>query len=77
MAKKKSDEGLLGENTERTVSFETKIEEAKRYLDTLIKPEITLSQSVEAYKKGIAELEIAQKLLESAKLEYQEILTKE
>jgi exodeoxyribonuclease VII small subunit len=73
MAKKKIDEN---ENQEE-ISFETKIEEAKKYLDKLIEPDITLSQSVEAYKKGMAEIEIAQKLLDNAKLEYEEILSKD
>jgi exodeoxyribonuclease VII small subunit len=74
MAKKKIDENTDNENI---VSFETKIEEAKKYLDKLINPDITLSESVEAYKKGMAEIEIAQKLLDNAKLEYEEILNKE
>lgn len=74
MAKKKIDETT---NNEEVVSFEIKIEEAKKYLDKLINPEITLSESVEAYKKGMAEIEIAQKLLDDAKLEYEEILNKE
>jgi exodeoxyribonuclease VII small subunit len=71
MAKKKIDETT---NNEEVVSFEVKIEEARKYLDKLINPEITLSESVEAYKKGMAEIEIAQKLLDDAKLEYEEIL---
>ena len=74
MAKKKIEEP---QNEEEVISFETKIEEAKKYLDELIKPDITLSQSVEAYKKGMAEIEMAQKLLDNAKLEYEEILSKD
>jgi exodeoxyribonuclease VII small subunit len=74
MAKKKIEEN---ENQEETVSFETKIEEAKKYLDKLIEPDITLSQSVEAYKKGMAEIELAQKLLDNAKLEFEELSNKE
>ena len=70
MAKKKIEEI---QNEEEAISFEAKIEEAKKYLNKLIDPEITLSQSVEAYKKGMAEIEIAQKLLDNAKLEYEEI----
>jgi len=73
MAKKKIEEP----QNEEAVSFETKIEEAKKYLDKLIEPDITLSQSVEAYKKGMAEIELAQKLLDSAKLEFEELSNKE
>lgn len=57
-------------------SFEEKIEEAKKLLEKLIDPEITLSSSVEVYKKGMEELELAQKLLDEAKLNFKE-LTKE
>ncbi|MEA3499266.1 MAG: exodeoxyribonuclease VII small subunit [Campylobacterota bacterium] len=55
------------------ISFENKIEEAKKLLDKLIDPEITLSQSVDIYKNGIKELETAQKLLDEAKLEFEEL----
>ena len=58
---------------EKNISFEDKIEEAKKHLDKLIDPEITLSTSVEVYKKGMEELELAQKLLDEAKLEFQEL----
>ena len=53
--------------------FEDKIVEAQKLLEKLIDPEITLSQSVEVYKKGMGELEMAQKLLEEAKLEFKEL----
>ncbi len=59
----------------QSVSFENNIEEAKKLLDKLIDPEITLSTSVEVYKKGIKELESAQKLLDNAKLEFEELTT--
>jgi len=49
-------------------TFETKIENAKKILEKLISPEITLKESVEAYKKGLKELEEATKMLEEAKL---------
>ena len=55
------------------ISFESKIEEAKKHLEKLIDPEITLSNSVEEYKKGINELETAQKLLDEAKLDFKEL----
>jgi len=55
------------------VSFENKIEEAKNLLEKLIDPNITLSNSVEIYKNGMKELESAQKLLDEAKLEFEEL----
>ena len=54
-------------------SFENKIVEAQKLLEKLIDPEITLSNSVEVYKNGMKELEIAQKLLDEAKLEFKEL----
>lgn len=56
-----------------TNTFENKIVEAQKLLEKLIDPEITLSNSVEVYKNGMKELEIAQKLLDEAKLEFQEL----
>jgi len=56
-----------------TNSFENKIIEAQKLLEKLIDPEITLSNSVEVYKNGMKELEIAQKLLDDAKLEFKEL----
>jgi exodeoxyribonuclease VII small subunit len=58
---------------EKKISFEDKIEEAKKLLDKLIDPEITLSQSVDIYKNGMKEIESAQKLLDEAKLEFEEL----
>jgi exodeoxyribonuclease VII small subunit len=55
------------------ISFESKIEEAKKLLEKLIDPNITLSNSVEVYKKGMNELEMAQKLLDDAKLNFQQL----
>ena len=54
------------------LSFEEKIENAKKLLEKLIDPQITLSNSVEIYKNGMSELKEAQVLLESAKLEFEE-----
>jgi len=53
--------------------FEELLEIAKKYLDELNKPDITLSKSVEVYKKGTNILEIAQKKLDTAKLEFEEL----
>ncbi|MEA1914958.1 MAG: exodeoxyribonuclease VII small subunit [Campylobacterota bacterium] len=55
------------------ISFESKIDEAKKLLDTLLDPQITLSNSVEVYKKGMAELQSAQELLDDAKLQFEEL----
>jgi len=54
-------------------TFENKIIEAQKLLEKLIDPEITLSNSVEVYKNGMKELETAQKLLDDAKLEFEEL----
>lgn len=62
----------MSEDQEK-VSFEQKIQEAQQLLEKLIDPEITLSKSVEVYKAGLKELELAQKLLDEAKLEFQEL----
>ncbi len=61
------------EKEKEVTAFESKIEEAQKLLEKLIEPDITLSKSVEVYKKGLKELEEAQKLLDEAKLEFQEI----
>jgi len=60
MAKKKED-------------FEAKLENAKGILETLMKPEITLADSVTAYEKGMQELTDAQKILEDAVIKIKEI----
>ncbi|MCG3715067.1 exodeoxyribonuclease VII small subunit [Aliarcobacter butzleri] len=57
----------MKENLEK-VNFEDKISNAKEFLEKLSNPEITLSDSIKLYKDGIKELEIAQKLLDEAKL---------
>ncbi len=55
------------------LNFEDKIKKAKELLDKLIDPEITLQTSVQVYKDGMKELEDAQKLLDEAKLEFEEL----
>ncbi len=54
-------------------NFETKLESAKTILETLMKPEITLQESVKAYEKGMNELNEAQKMLEDAQIKINEI----
>lgn len=57
----------------KALSFENKIENAKKLLEKLIDPQITLSNSVDIYKNGMNELKEAQELLDSAKLEFEEL----
>jgi exodeoxyribonuclease VII small subunit len=56
-----------------TTNFETKLESAKKTLEVLMNPEITLEDSVKAYEKGIKELQDAQKILEDAQIKITEI----
>ncbi len=58
---------------EEVTTFEDNIKNAQELLEKLIDPEITLSQSVKVYKEGLQELEKAGKLLDEAKLEFQEL----
>jgi exodeoxyribonuclease VII small subunit len=53
--------------------FEDKLENAKKTLEKLMNPEITLEESVKAYEAGMKELNDAQKMLEDAVLKIQEI----
>ena len=53
--------------------FETKLENSKKILETLMNPQITLEESVKAYESGMKELQDAQKLLEDAQIKIQEI----
>jgi len=52
--------------------FEEKIKKSKEILDKLMDPEITLENSVKFYKEGLKELQEAQKLLEEAKIAFEE-----
>ena len=53
--------------------FEKKIEKAKEILKYLMDQEITLNESMKKYKEGIKELKEASKMLETAKLEFEEL----
>ena len=55
--------------------FEELLEVAQKYLEELNKPDITLSKSVEIYQKGIQTLETAQKKLDLAKLQFEQLQT--
>ncbi len=60
----------------KETSFEEKIEKAKKILEKLMQPDITLAESVKAYEEGIKELNEATKMLEDAKLKIEEIKNK-
>jgi len=53
--------------------FEDKLENAKKTLEKLMNPEITLEESVKSYEAGMKELNDAQKMLEDAVIKIQEI----
>jgi exodeoxyribonuclease VII small subunit len=53
--------------------FEKKLNEAKKLLEKLNDPEITLHDAMEFYKKGVKLLEEATKMIEEAKLQFQEV----
>jgi len=53
--------------------FEKKIELSKEILDKLMDPSITLEESMKLYKEGVKELKEASKMLETAKLEFEEL----
>jgi exodeoxyribonuclease VII small subunit len=59
--------------TKEAEGFESKLESAKKVLETLMNPEITLSDSVKAYEVGMSELGKAQKILENAQIKITEI----
>lgn len=50
------------------INFEDKIAKAKELLEKLSNPQITINESLKLYNDGLKELEVAQKLLEEAKL---------
>ena len=52
------------------MSFEKKLENAKRVLEELSNPEISLSDGMKKYKEGLKLLKDATKMIEDAKLEY-------
>ena len=50
------------------IKFEDKITQAKELLEKLSNPQITINESLKLYNDGLKELDLAQKLLEDAKL---------
>ncbi len=53
--------------------FEKKIEISKEILEKLMDPSVTLQESMKLYKEGVKELKEASKMLELAKLEFEEL----
>ncbi|MGJ0312118.1 exodeoxyribonuclease VII small subunit [Aliarcobacter cryaerophilus] len=56
------------EQKKEALNFEEKIIKAKELLEKLSNPQITINESLKLYNDGLKELELAQKLLEEAKL---------
>ncbi len=54
------------------IDFEKRLERSKEILDKLMKPDITLTQSISLYKDGLNELKEASRLLEEVKLSLSE-----
>lgn len=54
-------------------SFEARIAKAKEILDKLNAQNLSLKDGINLYKDGTKELEMAQKMLEDVRLEYQEL----
>ena len=55
------------------ISFEDKLKSAREILEKLSSPSITLKDGMNEYKKGIAILNEATKMIEDAKLEYEKL----
>lgn len=63
--------------TKEAENFEAKLGSAKKVLETLMNPEITLQDSLKAYEQGMSELATAQKMLEEAEIKINEIKSKQ
>jgi len=63
--------------TKETQNFEAKLDSAKKVLEILMNPEITLQESLKAYEQGMSELSTAQKMLEEAEIKINEIKSKQ
>lgn len=55
------------------ISFEDKLKKAKNILEKLSDPGIALKDAMREYKKGISILNDATKMIEDAKLEYEQL----
>ncbi len=49
-------------------TFEERLEKSKMILNQLMNPSITLEESLHLYENGIKEIELAQKMIEEAKV---------
>lgn len=52
------------------MSFEKKLEDAKKILEELSNPKLSLADGMKKYKDGLKLLDEATKMIEDAKLEY-------
>ena len=59
--------------SKKSNEFESHLEKSKEILEKLMNPQITMSESIEAYESGMKELKAAQQMLEKAQLQVQEI----
>ena len=59
--------------TVKANDFEGRLEEAKKILEKLMDPELTLEESVKAYEAGTKVLKEAQKILEDAREQIEKI----
>jgi len=57
----------------QTNTFEQKLEEAKKILNRLMDPAITLEESLKLYDEGLSQIKEAQKMIEEAKVKIQTI----
>ena len=65
---------MANKDTKKDIdSFEIKLDNAKKILQTLMNPDITIENSVQAYENGMKELSKAQEILESSQLKINEI----
>ncbi len=58
-------------------TFEEHLKLSKEYIDKLLDSEVTLEESIELYKKALNTIDLAQKMLEDAKLKVEEINKKQ
>jgi len=49
-------------------TFENRLENSKKILNQLMNPSITLEESLKLYENGIKEIQLAQKMIEEAKV---------
>ena len=55
------------------MEFEQKVQRVKEILEKLNNNELSLKDGMELYKEGISHLKDAQKMLEEAKIQYEEM----